>query len=166
MNGKCGGCTLERELDPVTFKCGMCSQREKEAAENSATPVDSAAVTAAALQAAAESTEPRVIAQMVITLRSDGNGTIEGPLHDRKSILSMLNVAHDLSYEYERRAQEAAALASRPAPKKWSKAWWAEEFRRRAERKQLAAQQAAEVERTRRVVEAQNELQRQGGTPH
>lgn len=167
--GNCVSCTLERELADATNKCRLCTQRE-EAAEATHAPSQGAAGAdmpmPEQLAPAAASAEPHVVAEMHIKLLSNGDGTIEGPLQDRKTILTMLNVAHDLSYEYEKRALEAAALANRPAPKKWSKAWWKEEFRRRDERKAEEQRVKREQEAERELARATQEAARQGGKPH
>ncbi len=139
--GTCSSCGLTRSLNDGL--CVMCVERSTKTLVAEAT--NDAAVTpgtgggdAPALETQpAASAEPHIVAEMNIKLLSDGNATIEGPLHNRKQVQLMLNVAHDLSYEYEKRVQEAQALADRPAPKKWSKPWWAEQFRRRAEERKI-----------------------------
>lgn len=76
--------------------------------------------------------EVKVIAEMKITMTSDGNCTVDGPLDDRQIILSMLSNASDISYEYGKQKalaeQRAAIIASQPPPKKYSKAWWGIKF--------------------------------------
>lgn len=77
--------------------------------------------------------EVKVVMRMTISMMSDGNCSVDGPLSDRSAILCMLQNAHDLSYEYEKQEKARAAAASAPPPKRFSKAWWAEQFRLKAE---------------------------------
>lgn len=86
-----------------------------------------------------ETASPPVVAELRIQLFADGNVNLTGPIQDRALILHMLTSASDISYEYQKELRVRAAIAAAPPPRKWSKAWWAQEFRRRAAAKQHAS---------------------------
>lgn len=165
--GNCSSCGLLRALNEGT--CAMCAERasktlvltEEEMADTAAAAV-AAATPAPAAPAAAPTGEAAVtvVAEMSIKLLSNGDATISGPLDNRAVILNMLNAAHDLSYEFEQRLQKEmrakAALAGKPAPKKWSKAWWAEQFAQRRAEKEAREAEQRNKELARRDAEAAN----------
>lgn len=136
---KCGGCGLERALNDAG-KCGMCAGREEGV-------IDDAVKRAAAMrpfvkdasnagpEATVEAPKPLApdapVARMVITMLANGDVQVEGPLHDRSLVRSMLSAAHDdVSYEFskQRKAAEAAAATAKP-PKRWSREWFREQFK-------------------------------------
>lgn len=159
----CGACGMERALNSGGV-CAMCAERAVKAMQERSDANAAEALAAAnggsmspagrPADEAPAADGPSLVGEMHVRLMSDGACSIDGPLHNRKLVLAMLNAAHDCSYEYSRREEEARERAARPVLKKWSKAWWADQFRQRAERK------AAEEAEARAA-----KTQGQGGTP-
>lgn len=99
-----------------------------------------------------------------IVVFQDGNLTVDGPMHDQLVFRGMLSLAEDVGREYLNSARQAQASGV-AQPKKWTKAWWSEQFRlkrekreaeekvkREEEARQLAAQLAAESSHGRVLV--------------
>ena len=92
-----------------------------------------------------ESNGPKIVAQMSITLSADGSVSVTGPLERRDLILQMVIGALDISYEVAKAVQERARVAALPPPKKWSKAWFEQQFARRRVAQQLREKAGANL---------------------
>lgn len=143
--GKCGNCGLERYLG-IKGICLMCAERaEKAEAQEAAPAVTKGTPGDEQRDGNAQEQEqgPKVVAQMTVRLFEDGNAELVGPVN-RGTIVQLCVAALDLSYESDKRMTEEQARLAAP-PKKWSKAWWKEQFRLSRERRD-AEKKAAERE--------------------
>lgn len=135
--GQCGTC-FNRERTLMDQICEPCWTRQLNAeAEKIVKASDELLGFAPAAAGPVEANPERIVARMSITLAADGNVTVTGPLEQRAVIVQMVLGALDISYEVAKAAQQRAQIAAAPQPKKWSAAWFAQEFARKRLAKQL-----------------------------